>query len=185
MKKNRLLNSNVENNILDSLSDRIRLIEKAYNPEGLNLHFDNPPPIDIALFEELLPIGQEAWNIIQNHISWETYYWFYKYFELIARASLNVLNNKSKHSISTEVIKKLVVLLVDITQMTSITNIMGADITKRHHEALGNMLIIFDRRGELKKLALKRGNEINIPDVIEFTKYIINFVEKYKKKRHT
>ena len=179
MKKTyKILISDVEsNNILNSLSDRLELIKKGYNPAGLNLHFDNPPPIDLALFEELLPIGQGAWNVIQNHISRETSYWFYDFFLLIARASLNILNDKTEYSIPAEVIEKLVILLVDIEQMTTRVEYQG-DITKRNYEALANMLLIFDKKGDLKKLALKRANEINIPDVIRFTKDTIKSVKE-------
>jgi hypothetical protein len=183
MKKTyKILISDVEsNNILNSLSDRIDLIEKAYNPEGLNLHFDNPPSIELTLFEELLPIGQEAWDIIQNHMSWETSYWFYDFFLLIARASLNILNDKTQYSIPTEVIEKLVILLVDIEQITTVDEYSG-DITKRNYEALGNMFLSFDKKGDLQKVALKRANEINTPDVIRFTKNTIKSVKEIEKK---
>ena len=48
------------------LYDRFRLLSKTYNPRNIDLHFDNPPRTDAALFEGLLAIGCETW-LVASH----------------------------------------------------------------------------------------------------------------------
>ncbi|MGB2964357.1 MAG: hypothetical protein WBB69_10270 [Anaerolineales bacterium] len=181
-KTNRDLISDVESNkILSNLSDQVDLIEKAYNPDRLNLHFYDLASWDVPLFEELLSIGKQAWQIIKNYKSRETAYWFYDFFLLLSRASLSVLSDKAQDLISKEMIERLVFLLVDLSQITTVEEHLG-DITKRNYEALGNMILAFSIKGDLQKLALNRANEINVPEVINFTEDTIKKVKEIKKK---
>jgi hypothetical protein len=180
-KPKRDLISDVESNkALNHLADQIDLIEKAYNPDRLNLHFDNLPSWDVALFEELLSIGEQVWKIIKNNKFFETDPWFYRFFLLLSSASLSVFSDKAQYLISIEVIEKLVILLVDFYQITTTKEHYG-DITKRNHESLGNMILAFGIDENLQKLALNRANKIAVPEVIKFTEYTIQRVKEIKK----
>lgn len=73
------------------LKERVDLVEKSYNPDHLNLHFDNLVRADPALFEALSSIGHDAWNVIQDNQSWKTSYWFYDFFLLASRDRKSVV----------------------------------------------------------------------------------------------
>ena len=84
--------------------ERIELVEKTYNPDNLNLHFDNFIRSDPALFETLLSIGQEAWRNVQDHQSWETAYWFYDFFLLVSRAAVRTLDDHTQKDLPEDII---------------------------------------------------------------------------------
>jgi hypothetical protein len=163
------------------LKERVDLIEKSYSPYRLNLHFDNLVRADSALFEALLSIGHDAWDVIQINQSWKTSYWFYNLFLLIRRASVRVLNDKTQNYISKDVIVRLALLLIEISQITTTPEYSG-DITKRNQEALANLLLTFTNISNFRKVVITRSKEINNQNVINFAKGTIEWARKIKKE---
>jgi len=166
--------------ILSNLQERVDLIEKSYNPDHLNLHFANPVRADSTLFEALFSIGLEAWNVIQINQSYETSYWFYDFFLLINRASIKILNEDTQKSFSKDVIVRLALLLIEISQITT-TPEYGGDITKRNQEALANLLLAFNNFSNLRKITITKAKEMNNQNVINFVNRTIEKVIQVEK----
>ncbi len=166
---------------LSVLTERVKLIEDYYNPDELNLHFENLKYADSALFEALLSIGQDAWKIIQNNPSWETSYWFYDFFQLVSRGSGKILTDHYQEYISEDVVVRLALLLSEISQLTN-TPDYGGDITSRNWEALVNILLAF---GNIRKIFLTRVKELNNQEVINRAKSAIKDVKQFEKKDET
>jgi hypothetical protein len=177
---------------LKKLKSRIDLIEKLYNPDGLNLHFDNLTHADCVLFEALLLIGKEALDIQlsmykealdQHHYVDYSYdgYWFYDLFQLISRGSYRLLIDGGQSSISLMIVERLVVFLVEAAQ---ITTMIEGDITKRNIEALANLLLAFYDHKKLLDIARTTANNLNEIKVIEFTNSSINWADKLAQKNN-
>ena len=160
--------------ILGKLTEQVDLIEKSYNPDHLNLHFDNLVRADPALFDALLSIGRDAWNVIQINRSWETSYWFYDFFQLVSRASVRILIDNTQKYISENVIVQLAFLLIEISQMTTTREYSG-DITERNFEALANLFLAFSN---LRKIVLTKAEEMNNQKVINLVQGAINAADK-------
>ena len=167
--------------ILSVLTERVKLIEDYYNPDKLNLHFENLKYADSALFEALLSIGQDAWKIIQNNQSWETSYWFYDFFQLVSRGSGRILSDNYQEYISEDVVARLALLLSEISQLTYAPD-CGGDITQRNWEALVNLLLAF---GNIRKIFLIRVKELNNKELINRAKKAINYVKQHEKNDNT
>ena len=177
---------------LRKLKSRIDLIEKLYNPDDLNLHFDNLTHADCVLFEALLSIGEEALDIqfsmykeaLDQH-SYVDYsydgYWFYDLFQLISRGSYRLLIDGGQSSISLMIVERLVVFLVEAAQ---ITTMIEGDITKRNIEALVNLLLAFYDHKKLLDIARTTANNLNEIKVIEFTNSGINWADKLAQKNN-
>jgi hypothetical protein len=163
---------------LSVLTERVKLIEEYYNPDELNLHFENLKYADAALFEALLSIGQDAWRIIQNNQSWKTSYWFYDFFQLVSRGSGRILSDNYQEYISEDVVVRLALLLSEISQLTNAPD-CGGDITERNWEALVNILLAF---GNIRKNFLIRAKELNNQEVIKRAKSAIKYVKQFEKK---
>lgn len=166
---------------LSVLKERVNLIEDYYNPDGLNLHFENLKYADSALFEALLSIGQDAWKIIQNNQSRKTAYWFYNFFQLVSRGSGRILSDNYQEYISEDVVARLALLLSEISQLTYAPDCEG-DITQRNWEALVNILLAF---GNIRKIFLIRVKELNNKELINRAKSAINSVKQYEKNDNT
>ncbi|HEY5158357.1 MAG TPA: hypothetical protein VII93_10395 [Anaerolineales bacterium] len=166
---------------LSVLTERVKLIEDYYNPDELNLHFENLKYADSALFEALLSIGQDAWKIIQNNQSRKTLYWFYDFFQLISRGSGRILSDNTQKYISEDVVVRLALLLSEISQLTGVPDFEG-DITIRNDKALKNILLAF---GNIRKIFLTRVKELNNQEMINRAKSAINSVKQYEKNDNT
>jgi hypothetical protein len=162
---------------LSDLTERVYLIGKSYNPDHLNLHFEDLINADSALFEALLSIGRDAWDVIQTNQSWETSYWFYEYFLLISRGSLKILSDNTQEFISKDVIIRLALLLSEISQLTNKTE-YGGDIKSRNLEALANLLLAFSN---LRRKVMTRAKVLNNKQVINYAKRTIKYVKKFEK----
>ena len=167
---------------LENLRERIHRIEESYNPDRLNLHFNMPVHANSSLFEELFSIGLEAWDIIKANQSRETSYWFYNFFLLISSASLKILNDKNQKSFKDDAIVRLVLLITEISQMTTTPEYRG-DMVKRNHEALGNLLLAFNNMSNLRSIVIKKANEMENQEVINFIEWTIERVEQVEKER--
>jgi hypothetical protein len=165
--------------ILEDLTKRVKLIEGSYNPDKLNLHFENLKYADSALFEALLSIGQDAWKTIQNNPSWVTSFWFYDFFQLVSRGSLRILTCHHQEFISEDVVVRLAILLSEIAELTSKPENQG-DITERNFEALSNLLLAFSN---IWKVVITRAKETNNPHVIKYIKDTIKYVKGFEKKK--
>ena len=167
---------------LENLKTRLYRIMKSYNPDRLNLHFDLPVRADLHLFEELFSIGHEAWGIIKTNQSWEnSFYLFYDYFLLTSSASIKILNSNNQKLFTNDVIVKLVLLIADISQMTT-TPGFGGDITKRNHEALGNLLLAFYNLNNLRSIMISKARETGNQEVINFVQRTIECVKQVEKE---
>ena len=167
--------------ILENLTERVNLLLGFYNPDELNLHFENIEYADAALFEALLSIGQDAWKVIQVNQTRETSYWFYDFFQLVARGSVRVLIDDFQKYISEDVIVRLALLLCEISQMTS-KDEFGGDITSRNYEALANLLLAFR---DIRKTVMIRAKQLNNQQVINYAKRMIKMVREDEKKNAT
>lgn len=175
--------SDLEKN-LRKLQERVQSIDKAYNPDHLNLHFYIPDRTDPELFDDLYTVGVEAWDIIKNNQSRNTSYWFYDFFLLISSASVKILNDKSQNDYPKDEIEKLALLLVEISQMTTQKRFEG-DIWKRHYEALATLLQAFNNYSDLGKILKSRAKEMNNQDVVVFVKETTNIVKRMENKSYS
>jgi hypothetical protein len=160
---------------LDDLQERVRLIERAYNSEQLNLHFDYSARADSALFENLYVVGLEAWHMIRDAQSRKTAHWFYDFFLLISSASAKIWNDHTQSKYPQAVIERLALLLVELSIMTNKKEFEG-DIKSRNHEALGNVLLAFNNPGDLRNVVTKKAKEMNDQNVTDFVKWTIESV---------
>ncbi len=167
--------------ILDDLRERVRSIEKNYNPDHLNLHFDIPIRTDPALFEDLYAVGLEAWNVIRVNQSRETLHWFYDFFVLIGSASVKILNDHTQNEYPKDVIERLTLLLVETSQMTNHRDFEG-DIKSRNHEALANLLLAFHNYGDLRNIIFTKSEEMNDANVSNFVKWAIATIRRIENK---
>lgn len=168
--------------ILDALQERVRLIEKTYNPEDLNLHFDIPVRTDPALFEDLYAVGLEAWQVVRVNQSSETLHWFYHFFVLISSTSVKIWNDHTQDDYPKDVIERIALLLVEISQMTNNKEFEG-DIRSRNHEALTNLLLAFSNFNNLRSIVRNRAKEMNNPDVNDFVRWALAAASEIEKKR--
>jgi hypothetical protein len=167
---------------LENLRERIHRIEESNNPDRLNLHFNMTVHANSSLFEELFSIGLEAWDIIKSNQSRITSYWFYNFFLLISSASQKILNDKNQKSFQKDEIVRLVLLITEISQMTTTPEYIG-DMLKRNHEALGNSLLAFSNMSNLRKIVVAKAKEMGNQDVINFIEWKIERVEQVEKER--
>ncbi len=170
-------------NTLRNLKERVHLIEASYNPGDLNLHFDILVRADPALFETLLTIGQNAWNVIQINQSWEASYLFYDLFQLISGGSGRIRLDNTQKCIPENVIVQLALLLIESLQMT--TDGHGEDIYKRNMEALGSLLLTFNSMYNLENIVMTRAKEMNNDKVINHANWLIERVRQMEKDDKT
>jgi hypothetical protein len=166
---------------LDDLQERVRLLEKAYNAEQLNLHFDYSTRADSALFEHLYAVGLEAWHKIQAAQSRNTANWFYDFFLLISNVSVKVWDDHTQSKYPQAVIESLAVLLVELSTMTNNQAFEG-DITSRNYEALGNVLLAFQNSGDLIKVVIKKAEELNDQNVTDFVNWTLESVSEIENR---
>jgi hypothetical protein len=166
---------------LDNLQELIGLIEKSYNSEQLNLHFDYSARADPALFENLYVVGLEAWHMVRVNQARKTANWFCDFFLLISNISVKVWDDHTQSKYPQDVIERLAVLLIELSQMTNNKEFEG-DITSRNHEALANLLLAFSNDSDLRNLALTTAEEMTDPVVVDFVKRVIGTVEEIEKK---
>jgi hypothetical protein len=175
---------NAFENALSHLKERVDLVEKSYNPDQLNLHFDNLVRADPALFEALSSIGYDAWNVTKDNQSWKTSYWFYDFFLLTSRASVKILDDKNQRNIPEIVIKQLALILIEISQITTKAEYSG-DITKRNLEALANLLLTFNGFINLEEILITRAKEMNNEKVLNFSKRAIEWARQVENQRYS
>ncbi len=127
--------------------NRLRNIEKLYNPHKLNLHFDDLPRADAELYRELLVLSREGLEKVKHHgeyFSSHSLYddgmFWYDLFLLINAAALKIIRDGIQTEIPREIAMELIENLIEITTYSTVH--LG-DIIKRNHEALGNSLIAF------------------------------------------
>ena len=164
-------------NILADLQERVRLIERSYNSEQLNLHFDYSARADSTLFENLYAVGLEAWQVIWVAQSRKTAHWFHDFFLLLSSISVKVWDDHTQSKYPQAVIERLALLLVEISQMTNNPAFAG-DGRCHNHEALGNLLLAFDNSGALRNVVTKKAQAMNDPNVTNFVKATIESVSE-------
>ncbi|MCL4799143.1 MAG: hypothetical protein KJ025_06115 [Burkholderiales bacterium] len=103
---------------------------------------------------------------------------WYTLYQLIDSAAILVGNEARQAEIPLDVVEDLIVLLVETSQFAPGR---WADLTKRNHEALGDLLLKFDR-GELTLLARRTAEKFG-STVREFVDRTINEVEAVRKER--
>ena len=166
---------------LDDLQERVRLLEKSYNTEQLNLHFDDSARADSALFENLYAVGLEAWHAIRIAQSQNTANWFYDFFLLISNVAVKVWDDHTQSKYPQAVIERLAILLVELATMTNNKAFKG-DITSRNHEALGNILLAFHNSGDLIKVVKKKTEELNDQHMTDFVQWTLESVSEIENK---
>ena len=166
---------------LDNLQELVTLIEKSYNSEQLNLHFDYSARADSALFENLYVVGLEAWHAIRMDQSQNTANWFYDFFLLISNVSVKVWDEHTQSKYPQAVIERLALLLVELSTMTNNKEFEG-DITSRNHEALANMVLAFQNSGDLINVVIKKAEELNDQNVTDFVKWTLESVKEIENR---
>jgi hypothetical protein len=158
--------------IICQLEERFRLIMNIYNPEKVNVYWDDISRVDAALLEVLLTLLQETWNAFVLHNS---YLWrlhgedvMMTIFELLINA-LGVIEKQSLQPvISMVVVRRFVVLVVETSQYTMRS---PGDLTKRNISALYGLLHVFGQDSSLVDLAEQRAADLNDPEVYQFLQY--------------
>jgi len=92
------------------------------------------------------------------------------------------LNDKNQKSFKDDAIVRLVLLITEISQMTTTPEYRG-DMVKRNHEALGNLLLAFNNMSNLRSIVIKKANEMENQEVINFIEWTIERVEQVEKER--
>ena len=154
--------------VYEKVNDKLRKLEKHYNPKEENLHFYALERADAKLFSTLSSIGKKGLKISklpwkEKHFDVEFSFW-YEFFLITSSAALGVKKAGFLKSIPGNILKKLVELLVDISEV-SVKN--GGDLQKRNYEALGNILFAFYDR-DLIEIAYNRSQKIGSSQVNEF-----------------
>lgn len=167
------------------LRSRLKLIERRYNPDDKNLHFECFAYGDVDLYPQLLSLATDGLKAARRHHAYfenrslypDEMFW-YDLFLAISAAANKVRTDKAQPYIPKTFVDQLLVCLVQIARYSTIN---GGDITLRNHEALGNTLLAFysnDRvrvvRREaaslpapvkrLVKDAIRRVEELRVPD---------------------
>lgn len=166
---------------LRKFEDQVNQIEKIYNPDQRNLHFENLNKADLTLFESLLSIGNGVRGIVKGKISRDIPYRFYDFFQLIARGSTTIWDEKNQKSISKDVVISLAVLLVELSELSTSNRLLG-DIYKRNHEALVNLLLAFYCYPELRDIVRMKAIATSNPDVIKFIDWVFDTIKQYELK---
>ena len=173
--------NNLEQKLAD-LQERVRLLEKAYNSEQLNLHFDYAARADSALFENLYVVGLEAWQMIRMERSPKAANWFHDIFLLISNVSVKVWDDHTQSKYPQAVIARLAVLLVEVSSMTNNPEFEG-DIKNRNHEALGNVLLAFHNSGDLIDLVLQKAEVMHDQNVTDFVTWTLESVREIEHRQ--
>lgn len=173
--------NNLEQKLAD-LQERVRLLEKAYNSEQLNLHFDYSARADSALFENLYAVGLEAWQMVRMDRSPKTANWFYDFFLLISNISVKVWDDHTQSKYPQAVIARLAVLLVEVSSMTNNPEFEG-DIKNRNHEALGNVLLAFHNSGDLIELVIQKAQAMHDQNVTDFVTWTLASVREIEHRQ--
>jgi len=131
----------------EEIHNKLRYIEKLYNPSKLNLHFDDLSRADAELYKELLVLSREGLKrakrneeYFSSHPLYDDGMFWYELFLLISSAALRIIRDGDQADIPKEIVKTLTKNLIEITPYSTFH--LG-DITKRNYEALCNTLIAF------------------------------------------
>lgn len=155
------MSANVEANFRE-MNTQLRLLEKKYNPEGKNLHFEAIPKTDEELFDSLQQLSVKAIEIVKkdgHRYSNKTAYadvmfdFWYDFFLIISAASSRVIESANADDFPQDVIYRIVADLIDISEFSTI--VLG-DLYKRNYEALGNTLIAFYNKDLIASVQKKR-----------------------------
>lgn len=170
-------------NAYESLKSRLKLLEQAYNPQDVNLHFEQTACADAALYEGLLAIARETWEVTRQVWSPDqrchddkVFYLWYDLFLLASSAASRVSHDHAQETISQDVMRRLVEVLIEASQWSTDDD---GDIVKRNHEALGNTLLAFHSK-ELLALARRKARAIGTPHVKQFMQWTIKRVAEVK-----
>jgi len=154
------------------LDERFKLIKTIYDPDQLNLLFENIPRVDEALFESLLALMRETWEILSpkkfSGFDIDAEMLLMEIFEFLLNAFGTVLEKKAQSTISMVIISRLVELVVETSQYTMRN---PGDITKRNISALSSLISVFDQNGNLAKLANQKAISLNDDEVFRFIVY--------------
>ena len=169
----------------EEIHNRLRNIEKLYNPSKLNLHFDDLPRADAELYRELLVLSREGVEKVKHHGEYFTSHplyddgmFWYDLFLLINSAALRIIRDGNQTEITREIAMELIENLIEIT--TYSTFHLG-DIKKRNYEALGNSLIAFYSK-ETLELVYRRMRAISSKRAKELINRSIKSAEELVKK---
>jgi len=162
------------------LHERLRTLERRLNPTKQNLHFGGQLNVVPDDFDELLALASEGLRAVRNedayfrqHALYDDGMFWYDLFLLISAASLH---GRTGMAVPESVLRPLVEVLVDISHYSMRH---GGDITKRNHEALGNVLYGFSLPS-LQVLARARADQS--PQVTEFVAWTLDTVAKAQAK---
>jgi len=169
----------------EEIHNRLRNIEKLYNPHKLNLHFDDLPRADAELYRELLVLSREGLEKVKHHGEYFTSHplyddgmFWYDLFLLINSAALRIIRDRNQTEIPREIAMELIENLIEITTYSTVH--LG-DIIKRNHEALGNSLIAFYSK-ETLELVYRRMRAISSKRAKELINSSIESAEELVKK---
>ena len=187
-KKRRLQSEELREQIeedFEEIHNRLRYIEKLYNPHKLNLHFDDLQRADAELYKELLTLSREGLEKVKHHGEYFTSHplyddgmFWYDLFLLINSAALRIIRDGNQTEITREIAMELIENLIEIT--TYSTFHLG-DIKKRNYEALGNSLIAFYSK-ETLELVYRRMRAISSKRAKELINRSIKSAEELVKK---
>ncbi len=163
------------------MHSKLRQLEQIYNSREKNLHFNSLEKADAELYSHLLELAQEGLEKVHKHFDYfskhslydDGMFW-YDLFLVISAAALRIKANRDQQDIPENIVKELTVLLVDISEFSSL---YPSDIQKRNHEALGNTLYGFYSK-DLLALARKRSRESGLKKISEFVEWTIDRVEE-------
>ena len=167
------------------IRNRLRDIEKLYNPHQLNLHFDDLPRADAELYRDLLVLSREGLEKVKHHREYFTSHslyddgmFWYDLFLLINSAALRIIRDGNQTEIPQEIAMELIENLIEITTYSTVH--LG-DIKKRNYEALCNTLIAFYSKKTLE-LVNKRMRAISSKSAKELINRSIKSAEDLVKK---
>jgi hypothetical protein len=156
-------------------------VEKEYNPDGKNLHFEQLAQGDDYLFDKLLKLSSVGLQTVRKHHDFfikgrlysDNMYWYDLCLLISAASGIgNTLTYVPKNSL-----EGIVKNLVEISEYATAT---GGDMWKRNHEALGNILIAFYDEA-LIKMAINQSKLVGLNRVKDFVKDTISSVEEVRK----
>jgi hypothetical protein len=172
-------------NVHESLKSRLKLLEQVYNPHDVNLHFEQTASADAALYEGLLAIARETWEVTrqvwspdQRSHSGKVFYLWYDLFLLASSAASRVSHDHTQKTISDDVMRRLVGVLIEASEWSTDC---GGDIITRNYEALGNTVMAFYSK-ELLSLVRRKARDIGTRRVKNFVQWTIRRIAEVKEK---
>jgi hypothetical protein len=140
------------------LHNELRQLERKYNPQGVDLHFECLAFGDAELFPSLVKIARKGWRGVAGNGALRRgssmpggrarlpvggFEFWYSLFQVTSGAAVRVAKDGAAAYVPAAIVKDFVSILVETARFTVAD---GGDLFKRNYEALAFMLTTFQSK---------------------------------------